>query len=309
MDHEKCHVCLVKGHPAHQCIHLNNVDSDVWRDFCALTLTNTRPENYPTNKTVLGDAIVWIGDPSVIIPKVNGFKIGEDDQLARCRRQKKIEAAYMLGLGSGSVVVDAGAHFGDTVMTLAVHARVKGRSDLRFVALEPCVKKCDFLRSVVAANNLVDSVTVLNVAAGDEICVVKPAVNAKVRAARDGSLRYEYCDGDSGGGVSMITLDSIADQISPIGMLHIDVEGWESNVLRGAKKILQSVSSGDDGPPCFIIAEAWTEKESLRRGAEGDAEEKIVRVMEDEVNGEGVRRFERVGDIVDVERNLVYIYK
>jgi len=103
-------------------------------------------------------------------------------------------------------------------------------------------------------------------------------------------------------------------------MLHIDVEGWESNVLRGAKKLLTSIpehSNGDaddndsngssnNAPPCFVIAEAWTERESLRRGVSGNAEEKIVSVMEHEFFVEGVFEFVRVDDIVDIERNLVY---
>jgi len=184
LDHETCHVCLKKGHPAHRCNHLDNPLSEIWKEFCSLTLQNTRPEDYPTNKTVLGDTIVWIGDTVTVTvpartntnnntnnttsdktatntttmlvspPKIDGFKPGEDDQLGRCRRQKKIESGYMLQLQHGSVIVDAGAHLGDTVLTLAIHARAKGRKDLRFVAFEPCREKCDFIRSVIVANDL-----------------------------------------------------------------------------------------------------------------------------------------------------------
>ena len=385
LDHETCHICLTKGHPAHRCSHLDNPDSDIWEVFCSLTLKNTRPHDYPTNKTVLGDTILWIGDTATVAaipsssslstndasgdgdnataettfiispPKIHGFIVGEDDQLGRCRRQKKIEAAFMLQLGHGSVIVDAGAHLGDTILTLAIHARTKNRTDLRFVVLEPCPEKCDFIRAVVAANHL--TVQVICSAVGDSIGVVQPASNAKERAKRDGSLRYEYyipnqqrgmdaagqcvetsttentssiepsnyCDGElesrgdtSNNIIRVITLDSIIDQISPLGMLHIDVEGWESNVLRGAKKSLtrtipkHSNSNKKNRFPCYVIAEAWTEKESLRRGVSGNAEEKIVRVMEDEVNdndsGAGYR-FERINDIVDIERNLVYVRK
>lgn len=399
LDHETCHVCLEKGHPAHRCNHLDDLRSEIWMEFCSLTLKNTRTEDYPTNKTVLGDPIIWIGDTVTITvpttknnsdsgncsttatttmvvspPKINGFKLGEDDQLLRCRRQKKIEAAFMLKLGHDSVVVDAGAHFGDSCLTLAVHARAKDRSDLQFVAIEPCSEKCEFIRSVVAANNLLENVKVLCAALGDSIGVVKPESSAKERAKRDGSLRYEYChsnpvaaldvtgaaaaenrnddgaqsvksygidesssignesnnfsgDAKSEGdntikSIPIITLDSIFDQISPLGMLHIDVEGWESNVLRGAKQSLTTVpdhcsnkdnnnDESDDCFPCFVVAEAWTKKQSLRRGVSGNAEEKIIRVMEDEVNDDGDAgfRFERIDDIVDIERNLVYFRK
>ena len=405
LDHETCHVCLEKGHPAHRCNHFDDLRSEIWMQFCSLTLKNTRTEDYPTNKTVLGDPIVWIGDTVTIAvptaksnanngncsttamttmvvsaPKINGFKLGEDDQLLRCRRQKKTEAAFMLKLGHGSVVVDAGAHFGDSVLSLAIHAKANNRSDLQFVAIEPCSEKCEFIRSVVAANNLLENVKVLCAALGDAIGVVTPESSAKERAKRDGSLRYEYCnsnerpvaaldvtgaalvnaknwndddaqnvknygidesssigyesnnfcrDTESEGNntiqrIPIITLDSIFDQISPLGMLHIDVEGWESNVLRGAKKSLTTIpyhcsnsnkcnndDESDDCFPCFVVAEAWTKKQSLRRGVPGNAEEKIIRVMEDEVNGDSDAkfRFERIDDIVDIERNLVYFRK
>mmetsp|Transcript_14962 Transcript_14962/g.30950 ORF Transcript_14962/g.30950 Transcript_14962/m.30950 type:complete len:445 (-) Transcript_14962:906-2240(-) len=339
LDHETCHICLEKGHLAHQCNHLENPLSAIWKEFCSLTLENTRPDDYPSNKTALGDVIIWIGDTATVTPKnsiqnapltttmtvlppeIQGFKLGEDDLLLRCRKQKRIEAAYMLQLQQDSVIVDVGAHLGDTVMTLALHARAKSRTDLRFVALEPCPEKCAFLRSAIAANNLQGTVEVLCAAVGDSLGTVRPAANAKDRARREGSLQYEYCPGINESDrnrdtadTPIITLDSISDQLSPLGMLHIDVEGWESNVLRGAKMLLTSVpekhNENDKFPPCFVIAEAWTEKECLRRGVSGNSEEKIVVVMENELRKEDVDfEFERIDDVVDIERNLVYIRK
>eukprot|EP00536_Pseudo-nitzschia_multiseries_P017035 jgi/Psemu1/292813/fgenesh1_pg.1348_\ len=347
LDHETCHICLEKGHLAHECNHLENPLSETWNDFCSLTLENTRPDDYPSNKTVLGDVILWIGDTANVTlprtrpndpatttltispPNIEGFKLGDDDLLLRCRKQKRIEAAFMLRLRKGSVVVDVGAHLGDTVLTLALHARANDRSDLRFVALEPCAEKCAFLRSVVAANNLRGTVDVVCAAVGDVLGTVRPAANAKDRARREGSLRYEACSGSDGinakSGIiestPMITLDSMFDELSPLGLLHIDVEGWESNVLRGATRLLTAVPNMDcrdnhhddfEFTPCFVIAEAWTQKECLRRGVSGNSEEKIVSVMEQELREENQGlsfEFERGDDIVDIERNIVYIRK
>jgi len=347
-DHDTCHICLEKGHLAHGCDHIDNPLSETWNVFCCLTLENTRPDDYPSHKTVLGDVILWIGDVATVTipaskpndpaatetsitispPNIEGFKLGEDDLLLRCRKQKRIEAAYMLQLQNGAVVVDVGAHLGDTVLTLALHARAHDRCDLRFVALEPCAEKCTFLRSVVAANKLRGTVEVVCAAVGDVIGTVRPAANAKDRARREGSLRYEShseADGNNDAeSTPMVTLDSMFDRLSPLGMLHIDVEGWESNVLRGAKKLLTGVpetdccrdnnhDDDDDAfPCCFVVAEAWTEKECLRRGVTGNSEEKIVDVMERELTEEKDDldfKFKRIDDIVDIERNIVYVRK
>lgn len=53
----------------------------------------------------------------------------------------------------GSCFVDAGAHFGDTVITLALYARdTLGRCDLRFVAIEPNHIKAKFIQDTAKAN-------------------------------------------------------------------------------------------------------------------------------------------------------------
>jgi len=173
---------------------------------------------------------------------------------------------------------------------------------------------------------------VICAAVGESCGVCQPEANAKERHARDGSLRYERIvttpnnnDTTTSNNVPIITLDSIANQITPLGLLHIDVEGWEPSVLKGARQVLtetatlkpslNSSNNNNHRYPCYIIAEAWTEKECLRRRVRGNAEEAIVGVMQDEINssiallGNTISQFERLDDIVDVERNLVYVHR
>ena len=57
----------------------------------------------------------------------------------------------------------------------------------------------------------------------------------------------------------MITLDSINDQIEPVGFMHIDVEGWESKVLQGANAIINNNNT-------VIITECWDSSTSTRLG-------------------------------------------
>jgi len=156
LDHETCHVCLQKGHLAHECLHLDNPSSHIWINFLSLTLENTRPDDYPNHKTALGNAIVWIGDEyecknvqdchqncssfaasdtaaakqktkRMILspPNLPGFSLRTDDPLLRCRRQKQAEANFLKDLGHGAVVVDVGAHLGDTILTLALYASTR----------------------------------------------------------------------------------------------------------------------------------------------------------------------------------------
>lgn len=302
LDHETCHICLKPGHVALQCEIYK--DEAAFQEFChKFTLKNTRPDDYPTYKTVLGDVILWM--QQVQLPSLDLFRLGEDDQLHRCRKQKRIESEWLLSLSEGSSYVDVGAHLGDSVLTMALFARRHGRDDLQFLAIEPSRIKCEYMRSVVAANGLQHTVEVIQAAVGDKEQLVIPDPKAKERAICNGSLMYQTVaisdenplasqDDDT---VPMITLDSLQERICSLGILHIDVEGWESQVLMGAIELL----SRKCGTPCYIIAEAWTPAQSQRRSGLDDAQGSIVQAITAHHAS-----FERVDDIVDVERNVVF---
>mmetsp|Transcript_35086 Transcript_35086/g.52370 ORF Transcript_35086/g.52370 Transcript_35086/m.52370 type:complete len:373 (-) Transcript_35086:271-1389(-) len=312
LDHESCHICFTKGHVALNCTsyHDENAFSKFQQDF---TLENTRPEDYPT-KTALGNAIIWIdklGYPEMTDTRPF-FKPG-DDQLLRCRKLKRKEQTFLTTLSPGSTFVDVGAHFGDTVLTMALYAKVN-ELDITFFAFEPSPDKCRWIRKVASANEL--NVQVYCVAVGDGSRTVQPDPRKKDRALLDGSLMYKEIqqhsttdndvhddddDDDNNtpteNAVEMIALDSLIHQLSPLGFLHIDVEGWEYKVIQGAQTLIESSSS----TPCYILAESWKEKDCKRRGiVDADPEELIDGVMKE------FQDFVRLDDIVDIERNLVY---
>ena len=114
-------------------------------------------------RTALGDAIVW---DTLKLP-LRGCAARDPTQLWRCRKHKRWEARRLLSLPVGSHFLDVGSHFGDTVLTMAVHARANGRDDINFVAFEPCRRKCKFIRSMIRANGLEGSVRVMNACVGD----------------------------------------------------------------------------------------------------------------------------------------------
>mmetsp|Transcript_15586 Transcript_15586/g.32958 ORF Transcript_15586/g.32958 Transcript_15586/m.32958 type:complete len:307 (+) Transcript_15586:166-1086(+) len=130
--------------------------------------------SWTTPKTVLGNKIIW--DTSKIPGKrKKGTSSGKDDQLWRCRKTKKFEASLLHNLPHGACFVDAGAHFGDTVITMALYARdTLQRPDIRFVAFEPNPKKARFIEECAAANgfdsdiNSKNTIRVISCVLGDE---------------------------------------------------------------------------------------------------------------------------------------------
>jgi PhzF family phenazine biosynthesis protein len=241
-------------------------------------------------KTVLGDPISL---PLHLVPP-HQDKLSLV-QLRRCRKHKQHEASLLPFLTPGSVVLDVGAHFGDTVLTLALRSKALGLR-LRFFAFEPSEEKVEFIRQAVEDNALGDSVTVVRTAVGDSTGDVVLVENKK-GSEYDGDRVFRLVGGGEESAAPMSTLDELASRfaLGPVGLLHLDVEGWEARVLRGAVKLL---SAGDG---CTVIAETWDAREAKRRGLEtvpgADIDEAVAAL------GGG---FERQPDLVDQEVNRVY---
>jgi hypothetical protein len=73
--------------------------------------------------------------------------------------------------------------------------------------------------------------------------------------------------------------------------MHIDVEGWEPKVLRGAHNLLNNAMSST------VIVECWSSEQSIERGFSNTPEKDILHEM---------NQFNRLSDIIDNERNLVF---
>jgi FkbM family methyltransferase len=272
-------------------------------------------------KTVLGDNIIW---DNAKLP-LHGCQTKDPTQLRRCRKHKRIEATCMLTLSHGSTFLDCGSHFGDTVLTMAIHARAHDRHDLKFIAFEPCRRKCKFIRAMVKLNQLQKAVKIVNACIGDGVKHVARVEERKF-AKYDGRTAYHQVSNENVSGqveeegeeqtteiqdniqqkhglkrrtnsvyyyniddpdihdsgsesgdsdesddetdginddhtnIPMISLDSMKDDIMPLGFLHLDVEGWESQALLGASAILQQTLSNS-----YIICEVWDKKDRMRR--------------------------------------------
>jgi FkbM family methyltransferase len=191
---------------------------------------------------------------------------------------------------------------------MALHAKNNDRNDLKFVAIEPCRSKCDWIRAVAEKNALEDSITVVQACVGDaETEWVAPIGTRTAKKLIQGNLAYRKIEvrstpttllqasGDTEGHASrMITLDSLRDLILPLGFLHVDVEGWEARALEGCKQVLSETTA-----TCWVVAEVW----ETRKGLSEDPEKAIEAVMNQHSH------FHRGDDLVDRERNLVYYFE
>ena len=300
--------------------------------------TNIENMSWKIPKTVLGNKIEW--DLAKIPGRSNkGRWTGKDDQLWRCRKTKKFEASLLNNLPRGSSFVDAGAHFGDTVMTMAIYARdTLLRGDIRFVAFEPNPTKARFIEECAAANGFApETLRVISCVLGDETSIGGAVVrrdNARDWCEFDGRTSYSKVAPSEDGDVSSVPLgnqrcgnntddedscssnysnqlldvhrlDDYYDQIYPLGFLHIDVEGWEARVIAGASSLLTASNENSTAAAtsqCYILAETFSKKEARGRGTDFSEthEEDMVKVMKG-------FSFTRGEDVVDMERNLFFI--
>lgn len=138
-----------------------------------------------------------------------------------------------VSMPSDPVFVDVGANLGTTTVSALLR---RGFSSA--VALEPSAENIETLRLNLVANAIDDRVRVLQAAASD----AEGEVFLELSPLSSGCHRI----GEDGGGavaVEAVTLDGLVSRraIDParVGLLWLDTQGHESNVLRGASKLLE----------------------------------------------------------------------
>ena len=145
-------------------------------------------------------------------------------------------------LREGARVFDLGAHQGVVALILA---RIVGPGGhVLAVEAEPHTAA---LAEENRALNGVEQITVLQAAVAAECGVLSFGLDGQVsnpQSERDRSLpRVE---------VEALTVDALADRYGVPDVLFIDVEGYETEALRGAKRVLRT------HPDCFVEVHAGT---------------------------------------------------
>ena len=201
-------------------------------------------------ETVLGDVLIgWTDFP--------------DNQLQRCEEHKKLEAKLMLTIPENSSFLDIGCHYGDSICTLAIHAKNNNRGDIRFFAFDPHPRKCEHIRNIAQQNDL--NIEVYNHCVGDHNGTASPddctLVDKEGVVIPSGVASYKLNDS---GSIVIKTIDEYEDIINPVGFMHVDTEGWEAAVLRGSHRVLKNPEN-----KMYLIAEYWSgymAKKQLDRG-------------------------------------------
>lgn len=125
----------------------------------------------------------------------------------------------------GTIAIDMGAHIG--IHTLLMSHKIG--PDGLVISFEPQMKIYRELHHNLILNNCQKNVITLRYALGNK----KQSVEmCKANPTNEGGTRI----GKGGDSVNMITLDSL--NLSNVSLIKMDVESYELNVLKGAKKTL-----------------------------------------------------------------------
>jgi FkbM family methyltransferase len=124
----------------------------------------------------------------------------------------------------GDVVLECGAHHGEVTMFLSRWVGPSGR----VISFEPVPRNAEIVRQQVALNDL-KNVTVVNKAVGSTHAVVRMTDESNAQVAGPHGAGFD---------VETVPLDDFAD--AKPTFLKIDVEGFEAELLQGARQVLRT---------------------------------------------------------------------
>ncbi|MEX2014112.1 MAG: FkbM family methyltransferase [Parcubacteria group bacterium] len=144
-----------------------------------------------------------------------------------------------------STIVDVGAHIGNHSIYFATFTNCD-----KVLAIEPNPRTYSILAKNIKNNKLENRIETFNLALGDK------AGKVSIQEGPDGKLGSSRVI--EGNEIKVRTLDAILKNNGVVSLIKIDVEGYEVNVLRGAKDILKKQS-----PLLAVEAQTWKAKRSL----------------------------------------------
>jgi FkbM family methyltransferase len=172
----------------------------------------------------------------------------------------------------GDLFVDVGAHWGFFTLQAATHPA----GDVTVIGFEPDPANAAILFRNVIDNALADKVSVVSAACGDEFEIAPLVSNSTMmHSIRGVGLKPPFARGPSKW-VPVVTLDRALTAFPQTArariILKVDAEGFEPQVLAGAKSLLRS------GRVAIIV---WECGHAFADGAEREAMRAMVGSLDD----------------------------
>ena len=144
-------------------------------------------------------------------------------------------------VGRGSTVIDVGANIGTFSRYLAGLVGHEGK----VVAFEPAVTNFKYLQRNTAH---LQQVAAINAAVGEKHGQTKLYLSPELNVDHQ---MYDNGEGRSSVSVNLVSLDTFFEPGTKVSLLKIDVQGYELQVLKGAKRLI------GENPEIKIILEFW----------------------------------------------------
>jgi len=171
--------------------------------------------------------------------------------------ESKNAEAFLRLVKRDAVVFDIGANFG-------FYAMLAARAGAKVVAFEPFPDNSRNLSNHVDLNGLGDRIRVVPLAVFSRTGHIRLEIPTDVSANRNTKMCAD--DAVPGIEVACTTLDDFVETSTPPGIIKLDVEGAEADVLRGADRVFRTFRPEllcevhDHANAAFV--EAWLEERS-----------------------------------------------
>lgn len=152
---------------------------------------------------------------------------------SKCEPLKRIIVSKLISSGNlkNKTILDIGAYIGDSsIPWLALSSHLN--HDLQVCAIDPCQENIDFIKATALYNNL--EIIALCSLLSDRVERYAPVESWSHSS-------FQVIDDTDLKSVTSSTLDSIYANIGTpnVGLIHIDVEGMEYQVLNGSKEVIK----------------------------------------------------------------------
>lgn len=138
-------------------------------------------------------------------------------------------------------IIDIGAWVGDNAI---VWAKLSGKNGGKVFAIDPSLRNINWIKKVAKRNSINNLIAIQALASNKE------KISYKVDSGKSQHSNFKKSLSEEGKYLESITLDSIVRNhgFNKLLLLHLDVEGMEIDVLKGAKRIITESR-------CFIFFE------------------------------------------------------